>query len=110
MQRRPRERSKQHLDFIRGLSCCICGNNIETEAAHIRYADPTVAKPITGNSTKPDDKYTVPLCGTHHRLQHSMGERDFWDGYRDPVKLALALYEDSGDHFAGEQIVLANVN
>ncbi len=110
MQRRPRERSKQHLDFIRGLSCCICGNNIETEAAHVRYADPTVAKPITGIATKPDDRFVVPLCSGHHRDQTNYGNERKWWGEKDPVKIALALYAVSGDHFAGEQIVLANVN
>jgi hypothetical protein len=99
------------LAFIRQLPCCIpgCGNNIETEAAHIRFADPTVCKPQTGVATRPDDRFVLPLCSKHHRLQHSMGERKFWERYFDPVKKALALYSVSGDHAAGEQIVMANV-
>ena len=107
-QRRARQKDGKHLDFVRSLPCLICGNNIETEAAHVRMADLSVAKPMTGIAIKPDDKYVVPLCGHHHRSQHMMDERAWW-GSRDPVKIALALYAVSGDHAAGEQIVMANV-
>jgi hypothetical protein len=109
MQRRPREKSAKHLDFIRGLPCCVCGDNTSTEAAHVRMPDPTIAKPLTGIAIKPDDKFTVPLCGRHHAAQHSMSEREWWYGKGDPVKLALALYAVSGDHELGERIALANV-
>jgi hypothetical protein len=109
MQRRPREKDNKHLDFIRGLPCCVCGDNTSTEAAHVRMPDPTIAKPLTGIAIKPDDKFTVPLCGRHHAAQHSMSEREWWYGKGDPVKLALALYAVSGDHELGERIALANV-
>lgn len=72
--------------------------------------DPSVAKPLTGIAIKPDDKFTVPLCGMHHREQHAHHEASWWTAYdRDPVKLALALYAVSGDHELGERIALANV-
>lgn len=68
--------------------------------------DPSVAKPMTGIAIKPDDKFTVPLCGSHHREQHGMREHTFWERQQiDPVKKALALYAVSGDHAAGERIV-----
>lgn len=106
MQRKPRQHLASHLDFIRSLPCCVCGNNIETEAAHIRMSDGSIAKPMTGNSTKPDDYYTVPLCSAHHRAQHAHGnERDWWKLMEiDPVKTALALYVATGDFERGEQI------
>jgi hypothetical protein len=113
MQRRPRTKDNGHLDFIRGLPCCICGDNTSTEAAHIRMGDPSIAKPITGIAIKPDDKFVLPLCGKHHRKQHEMNEWQFWlqekAGQVDPVKVALALYAVSGDHELGERIALANV-
>jgi hypothetical protein len=109
MQRRPRQKEDGHLKFIRGLPCLICGDNTSTEAAHVRMPDPSVAKPLTGIAIKPDDKYTVPLCGRHHAAQHGMSEREWWYGKGDPIKIALALYSVSGDHAAGEQIVMANV-
>lgn len=108
-QRRPRQKDDGHLKFIRQLPCVICGDNTSTEAAHVRMPDPSVAKPLTGIAIKPDDRFTVPLCGKHHMDQHSMSEREWWHGRGDPVKIALALYSVSGDHAAGEQIVLANV-
>lgn len=110
MKRNPRQRNNSHLDFIRGLPCAVCGDNTSTEAAHVRYSDPSVAKPITGIATKPDDKFTVPLCGRCHREQHQGDERLWWAARRkDPVKLALALYAVSGDHELGERIALSNV-
>lgn len=105
-QRMPRQHNDRHLDFIRGLPCCICGDNTSTEAAHVRMSDPSIAKPMTGIAIKPDDKFTVPLCGECHRRQHAMREATFWANENiDPVKKALALYAVSGDHQAGEQIV-----
>ncbi len=107
-QRQPRDRSETHLAFIRTLPCIICANNIETEAAHIRMADRSIAKPMTGIATKCDDRFTVPLCGVHHRHQHDSGERDWWImAGIDPIKLALALYSVTGDYERGCQIVSA---
>ena len=106
MQRRPREKNDSHLKFIRSLPCLICDDGTTVEAAHVRYGDRSVKKPQTGIGTKPDDKYTVPLCGKHHREQHMEGERLWWSQWGiDPVKVALALYAESGDQERGEQIV-----
>ena len=108
-QRQPRERNETHLHFLRGLPCLLCGDNTSTEAAHIRMVDRSVAKPMTGIATKCDDRFTVPLCGTHHRQQHEFGdEQRYWAGRGiDPVKVALALYSVTGDQERGEQIVQA---
>lgn len=96
--RHPRERNEKHLAFIRQLPCLCCGNNIETEAAHIRFADRTVCKRQTGKGEKPDDAFTVPLCGRHHREQHDMNEREFWRRQGiDPIRAALALWYWTGD-------------
>lgn len=105
-QRQPRVHTETHLDFIRGLPCIICGNPIETEAAHIRFHDLRAAKEPTGIGRKPDDRWTLPLCGQDHRRQHSMNEREFWrtEGI-DPIFCALALWAVSGDHYAGTIIV-----
>lgn len=105
MMKRPRQFSEKHLDRIRQLPCLICLNNIMTEAAHIRMADPRIAKPLTGGGTKPDDKYTVPLCGDHHREQHKTSERAFWDKYKlDPILISLALYSCK-DHGEAEDLI-----
>jgi hypothetical protein len=108
-QRQPRDRNETHLAFIRTLPCLLCNNNISTEAAHVRMADRSVAKPMTGIATKCDDRFTVPLCGTHHRQQHEHGNEGHWwllSGI-DPIKAALALYSVSGDYERGCEIVSA---
>jgi hypothetical protein len=39
---------------------------------------------------KSSDKWALPLCGKHHREQHSMNEREFWASYGiDPFALAM---------------------
>lgn len=55
---------------------------------------------------KPDDAWTLPLCGRHHREQHAEGEMDFWKqvGVR-PFEIAAFLWQATGDHERGEQII-----
>jgi hypothetical protein len=97
-----RIQSATHLKFIRSLPCLVCADNTTTEAAHIRFADTRAAKRQTGMGEKPDDSWAVPLCGNHHRIQHTMNEREFWrSGGMDPILVALALWRISGDHAAG---------
>lgn len=109
MQRNPRQKDNAHLAFIRQLPCCICLNNIETEAAHVRMPDARAAKDEAGIGQKPHDRWTVPLCGAHHRMQHAKGESKFWDlAMIDPIFLALALWSVTGNVEAGEKIVEAN--
>jgi hypothetical protein len=106
-QRQPRTHDPGHLAFVRALPCVVCGNNIETEAAHIRFGDISAAKRFVGKGEKPDDKWTLPLCGTHHAEQHKIGEDEFWRKYGiDPLKVAAFLAINSGDFESGEMIVL----
>ena len=91
-QRQPRERDEKHLDYIRSLPCCICGDDTTVEAAHIRTGSISHDKPHTGMAEKPSDKWAVPLCGKHHREQHSMNEMDFWKCHGvNPFILAMTL-------------------
>lgn len=110
--RRPRQENEAHRKYIGTLPCLLCPDDTGTECAHIRYADPAVAKRFTGLGEKSDDRFTVPLCNSHHRLQHTHGnEREFWQSRGvDPVKVALALFSVSGDHAAGCRIVYASHN
>jgi HNH endonuclease len=108
-QRQPREYDGAHLAWIRTLPCVVCGDDTSTEAAHIRYSDARAAKRNVGKSEKPDDRWTLPLCGQHHRAQHETSEREFWKHLGvDPIFLALALSCVSGDHAAGVQIIEAS--
>ena len=105
-----RAKKPAHLAYVRQLPCIICNNNIETEACHIRFADPSVGKPITGIGIKPDDWWVVPMCGAHHHEQHHIGnEKFFWKLWSiDPIRTAMALYLASGNVEKGEQIVRAS--
>lgn len=100
-------KSPSHREFIRCLPCVVCRNDVTTECAHVRFADPRAAKEITGIGTKPSDVFTVPLCWDHHREQHAVGdERKFWRSVGiDPIFISLALWRISGDHEAGCQII-----
>jgi hypothetical protein len=105
-QRNPRQKDGGHLDFIRSLRCCVCLNNIQTEAAHIRFNDPRVYK-FNPGSHKPHDRFTTPLCSRCHREQHEAGdERAWWVSKGiDPIFLSMALHDNTGNYEAGEQIV-----
>ena len=106
MMRQPRQHADKHLDFVRSLPCLVCGNDIESQAAHIRYADDRVAKRYVGKGEKPDDKFTVPLCDKDHRHQHSMNEREYWEKAGiDAVFVALALWSVTGNYELGTQII-----
>ena len=105
-QRQPRKTDPGHLAFVRSLPCVVCGNNIETQAAHIRFGDPGAGKRYVGKGEKPDDTWTLPLCGVHHEEQHKIGEDQFWQKYAiDPLKVAAFLSISTGDFDAGEMIV-----
>ena len=92
-QRQPRIKDARRLAFIRSLPCCVCGDNTSTEPAHIRAAGLGYGKAHTGMAQKPDDKWTVPLCGRCHREQHAFGDELKWWASKniDPFMLAITL-------------------
>lgn len=107
MQKQPRIHDEKHLRFIRGLPCICCLNDIESQAAHIRYSDAAAGKVNAGVGAKPDDKWTLPLCQACHTAQHNMGdERAFWAlAGIDPLALAAKLYAVSDEHELGCEII-----
>jgi hypothetical protein len=110
MMRQPRQHNEKHLAWIRQLPCCVCQNNIETEAAHVRFSCIEIGKRKVGIGEKPHDKWTVPLCGNHHRMQHAWGERHFWKAVgKDPIAIAQELWANSGQHGAGVKITAKRV-
>lgn len=91
-----RVKSPTHLSFVRRLPCLRCGS-FGVEAAHVRYGDPAHGKGKTAAFRKPDDCWTVPLCGWCHRLapdaQHNSNERLWWEGLRiDPLQVASLIW------------------
>lgn len=96
--KRPRHHNDQHLEFIRSLPCCICGDDTSVEAAHLRAGNLDYGKHSTGLQEKSSDQWALPLCGRHHRDQHKTNEVQFWSNYGiNPWVLALSLWSSSGD-------------
>ena len=90
-QRNPRSKDPKHLAWIRTQDCCICGDNTSTEAAHIRTTNLDLGKDDFGWG-RPSDAWVTPLCGTHHREQHTMAEMAFWNKYqKNPFTIAIKM-------------------
>jgi hypothetical protein len=108
-QKRPRVQDAEHLKWIRTLKCCLCGTP-NPDPAHIRSASALHGKRDTGGQEKASDKWTVPLCRSHHDEQHDAGNELLWWVSKgiDPFGLALALHSASGDDEIAEGILGAS--
>jgi hypothetical protein len=82
-----RIRDKAHLRFVATQPCLIC-NRRPSDAHHLRFAQ------TRAMGRKNSDQFTVPLCRTHHRENHSFGnERDWWEKVKiDPLDVAHQLW------------------
>lgn len=103
-------KDEAHLAFIRELPCVSCGNDICTEAAHIRTERLEYGKRNTGMQQKPSDIFALPLCGDCHRRQHTGNELNFWTNLGvNPFVLALSLFAASGDHELAHEVISRQV-
>jgi hypothetical protein len=77
--------------WVGGLRCLLCGDNTSVEVCHIRYGDLRAGKRAIGIGERSGD-WAIPLCGRHHREQHTCGERNWWaEKGVDPVKACAGL-------------------
>lgn len=110
----PRQHSEAHLKFIRSLPCLVTGAEPTAqiiEAAHIRYSALHYGKRETGKAEKPHDCFTVPLCQSAHRDQHSGREEKFWRSKGiDPILVAALLWVHTGNEQAGRRVIAAAIN
>lgn len=99
-QRQPRERDNAYLAWLR-RQCCVVGAiagwpcSGRIDPAHIRYSDARAGKLNPGAGRKPDDKWCLPVCRTHHDAQHAYGdERKWWcsEVGVDAIDLARAVH------------------
>ena len=82
-----RHRNKAHLKFVASQPCLVCGRS-PADAHHLRFTQPRAL------GRKVSDEFTVPLCRTHHRDNHSFGDEAAWWGKRaiDPMTTSRLLW------------------
>jgi hypothetical protein len=82
-----RHRDKAHLKFVASQPCLVCGRS-PVDAHHLRFTQPRAM------GRKVSDEFTVPLCRTHHRDNHSFGDEVAWWGRRaiDPIATSRMLW------------------
>ncbi len=85
-----RIRDKEHLRYVALQPCIICGRS-PGQAHHLRIAQPRAL------GRKVSDEWTVPLCSTHHRALHSVGDEERWWKEKgiDPIAHAVRLWWDT---------------
>ena len=85
-----RIRDKEHLRYVAAQPCIICGRS-PSHAHHLRFAQPRAL------GRKVSDEWTVPLCITHHRAVHSVGNEERWWAEKgiDPIAHAVRLWWDT---------------
>lgn len=102
---------KKHLKFIDELPCLICGGRathhhlLRVAPEYLTPTDETAGLAFPkikskGMGTKSDDRFCIPVCCGHHQRLHSAGNDKKaleLQGFKDPEKIALYLYEHTGD-------------
>lgn len=84
------KRCPAHRAWVRGFACSACGSTVAIECAHIRNGTGG------GLGVKPSDRWCVSLCKDCHGLQHTVGEKSFWQlNGKDPLALAEAFARKS---------------
>jgi hypothetical protein len=82
-----RIRDKEHLRYVASQPCIICGR-APGHAHHLRFAQPRAL------GRKVSDEWVVPLCATHHRALHGVGDEEQWWKERgiEPIGHARILW------------------
>ncbi len=80
-------RDKEHLRYVASQPCLVCGRS-PGQAHHVRFAQPRAI------GRKVSDEWAVPLCATHHRSLHTVGDEEKWweAGAIDPIAHAERLW------------------
>ncbi len=82
-----RVRDKEHLRYVAQQPCLVCGRS-PGHAHHLRFAQPRAL------GRKVSDEWVVPLCATHHRALHGVGDEERWwkERWIDPIGQARILW------------------
>jgi hypothetical protein len=83
-----RYRNRDHLRYIAQQACVVCGRK-PSDPHHLRHVQPRAL------GRKASDEFAVPLCRSHHRAVHRVGdERAWWHATGiDPIKVARKLWK-----------------
>lgn len=100
--------SAKHCVFVRKLPCCGCLRIPAGEIHHLKH--------LTGErgaGMRSTDRRGVPLCRRHHDEIERAGSRNEWGifqqwGIGDPLALADALWNASGNEPLGTKIIIAH--
>jgi hypothetical protein len=88
------------------MPCVTCGNDIATQACHVRQSDARFGKKNAMGVR--DDDYMLPMCGHCHLGpdgQHDIGEEQWWKKNNiDAVQLAHDLRQCYPDIQRGEDL------
>jgi hypothetical protein len=85
-----RYRNKDHLRFVARQACLVCGR-MPSDPHHLRFMQPR------GLGLRVSDEFVAPLCRTHHREVHRVGDEAAWWKRADinPIKAARKLWEST---------------
>ena len=85
-----RYRNREHLRYVAQQACLICGRK-QSDPHHLRYLQPRAL------GRKVSDEFAVPLCRSHHRAVHRVGDEQAWWNAAgiDPVKVARQLWRQT---------------
>jgi ERF superfamily len=85
-----RYRNKDHLRFVAGQACLVCGR-MPSDPHHLRFMQPR------GLGLRVSDEFVAPLCRTHHREVHRVGNEPAWwkQAGIDPIQAARKLWEST---------------
>jgi DNA recombination protein Rad52 len=98
-----RLRDPEHLRYVASLPCLICART-PSHAHHLRFAQPRAL------GSKVSDEWTVPLCFTHHRALHDIGNEELWwqvhavDAKAEAERLWRTTHAPGVDRHAGDAV------
>jgi len=85
-----RYRNREHLRYVTQQPCLLCARK-PSDAHHLRFVQPRAL------GRKSSDEFAVPLCRTHHRAVHRVGDEKAWwlQTGIDPIKVARKLWKQT---------------
>jgi hypothetical protein len=66
-----RYRNREHLRYVAQQACLVCGRK-PSDPHHLRHVQPRAL------GRRASDEFAVPLCRSHHRAVHRVGDERAW--------------------------------